>query len=103
MDATMILTPVPIGDLMQQVRDIVRAELESHKRADLKEKLLTPQETAELLRVSLVTLWQWEKDGRISKHKIGGRVYFKYDQIISSLETLKRYRKPTMVKEGSAL
>jgi len=90
----MILTPVPVAELMAQMRDIVRDELQQQQRNDLAEKLLTAQETADLLRVSLVTIWQWEKQGRITKHTLGGRTYFKYSEIMASLETLQRYRKP---------
>lgn len=91
----MILTPVPVADLMAQLREAIREEIQKQQRADLAEKLLTANETAELLRVSLVTLWQWEKQGRITKHTLGGRTYFKYSEIMAALETLQRYKKPT--------
>jgi excisionase family DNA binding protein len=94
MENTMILTSVSVNDLMQQVRDIVRDELKQQGRADLAEKLLTPKEAADLLRVSTVTVWQWEKQGRITKHTLGGRTYFKYAELMASLDTLQRYRKP---------
>jgi len=94
MDAQMILTPVSITSLMDGVREIVRAELQQQSRADLSEKLMTAKEAADLLRVSLVTLWQWEKQGRISKYSMGGRTYFKYSELLAGLDTLQRYRKP---------
>ena len=98
----MILTPVPITDLMAQMRDIVRDELQQQQRANLAEKLLTPKEAAELLRISLVTLWSWEKQARIVKHSMGGRTYFKYSELMGNLETLQRYRKPNMVRRANA-
>lgn len=90
----MILTPVPLADLMAKMRDVVRDELQQQSRADLSEKLMTAKEAANLLRVSLVTLWQWEKQGRIAKYALGGRTYFKYSELMASLETLQRYHKP---------
>jgi hypothetical protein len=63
------------------------------QRADLSEKLLTPKQTAELLQVSRVTLWAWEKQGRVTKYTIGGRTYFKHGEIMQGLETLQRSRK----------
>jgi len=98
----MILTPVPIADLMEQMRVIVRDELKQQKVADLSEKLMTAKEAADLLRVSLVTLWQWEKDGRISKYTLGGRTYFKYSELMANLNNLKRYSKPIMVRGAAA-
>lgn len=98
----LFLTPIPVADLMAQMRDIVRDELRQQQQADQSEKLLTPKETAELLRVSVVTIWQWEKQGRIVKHAIGGRTYFKYGELMASIETLNRYRKPNMVRRATA-
>ncbi len=102
MDAQMILSPVPIADLMAQMRVIVRDELRQQQAADLQERLLSPKQTAELLGVSLVTIWSWERAGRITKHSLGGRVFFKYSEIMANLSTLQRYRKPNMVKGAAA-
>lgn len=90
----MILTPVSLTTILDGFREIVRDELQQQSRADLSEKLMTAKEAADLLRVSLVTLWQWEKDGRISKYTLGGRTYFKYSELMANLSTLQRYRKP---------
>ncbi len=93
MDNTMILTPVSISDLMAQMRVIIRDELRQKQTEALAEKLLRANEAADLLRVSLVTLWQWEKQGRISKYTMGGRTYFKYSELMANLQTLQRYQK----------
>ena len=47
-----------------------------------------------MLKISIVTLWQWEKAGRVKKHKIGSRVYFKHSEIMAGIDTLQRYEKP---------
>ena len=93
-----ILSPVPVADLLNQVRNIIRDELEQQQQKDIQERLLTPQETADLLKVSKVTLWQWERDGRIKKHSIGAKTYFKYNEIMRSLDSLRKYVKPAMAK-----
>ena len=89
-----ILSPIDLGDLIAEIRAVVKDELRQQQTADLSEKLMTAKEAADLLRVSNVTLWQWEKQGRIIKHSIGGRTLFKYSEIMASLETLQRYQKP---------
>ncbi len=94
MEANILLSPVSIADLMANVRVIIRDELRQQQTSDLQEKLLTAKEAADLLRVSLVTLWQWEKQGRITKHSMGGRTYFKYSELMAGLDTLQRYKKP---------
>lgn len=72
--------------LSQCIREAVRAELQEHFRTDSKllsqeERLLSKQELAAELGVSLVTLSDWMKKGLpfLRLHK---RVYFKKSQVL---------------------
>jgi hypothetical protein len=49
------------------------------------EKLLTRKETADKLKISLVTLNDWTKRGMIQSYLIGGRVLYKDSEIEKSL------------------
>ncbi|MFN3801336.1 helix-turn-helix domain-containing protein [Belliella pelovolcani] len=49
------------------------------------EKLLTRKETADKLKISLVTLNDWTKRGLIQSYIIGGRVLYKDSEIEASL------------------
>jgi excisionase family DNA binding protein len=93
-----ISVQIPIDEIVSQVVKGVTAQLQQEKEKDTAEKLLTAKETADLLRVSLVTLWDWEKKGRVNKYRMGGRTFFKYSEVMANLETLQRYRKPAIVK-----
>lgn len=44
-------------------------------------ELLTREETAELLKISLTTLWHWSKKGILPSYGIGNRVYYKRGEI----------------------
>ena len=91
----LILTQVPLSEIINQVREVVRQEIEQVKNKEMEEKLLSPSETCKLFQpnISKVTLMAWAKDGKLTPHKIGGRVYFKYSEVMGSLKTLKRYKK----------
>ena len=52
-------------------------------------KLLTKQETAELLSVNLSTIHNWVKNGKLNPKGIGGRVYFDRDEVLNSIKSLK--------------
>jgi len=52
-------------------------------------EFITPKEAAELLKVSPVTLWRYEKQNKVKCYGIGGRRLYKRDEIINSL-TLKK-------------
>ncbi len=47
--------------------------------------ILTREETAQLLSISLPTLWNWTKKNILTAYGIGGRVYYKKDEVINSL------------------
>lgn len=49
------------------------------------EKLLTRKETADKLKISLVTLNDWTKRGMLQSYIIGGRVLYKDSEIEASL------------------
>lgn len=47
--------------------------------------ILTREETAKLLSISLPTLWNWTKKNILTAYGIGGRVYYKKDEVIQAL------------------
>ena len=47
--------------------------------------LLTREETAELLKINLSTLHNWTKEKKLTSYGIGGRVYYKRNEIVQSL------------------
>ncbi len=46
------------------------------------DELLTPDETAKLLKVSKVTVWDWEKKGLLKKHHIGNQVRYLRSEVM---------------------
>ena len=80
--------------LSQCIRDAVRAELQQHFKTSGSqppdsEKLLSKQELAAELGVSLVTLTDWMKKGLpfLRLHK---RVYFKKSEVLNAMrQTIK--------------
>lgn len=56
------------------------------------EKLLSPAEVCKLLSISKVTLSNWGKEGRLIQYRIGKRVYYKYGEVLSSMQHLKKYK-----------
>lgn len=51
--------------------------------------LLTPKETAKLLRISIPTLWRWQKQGKVKCYGIAGSRYYKRNEVVESLIELK--------------
>ena len=57
---------------VQQELNALKQRLEPKER----EELLTREETAEYLKISLSTLWHWSKKGILPSYGIGCRVYY---------------------------
>ncbi|MDB5156152.1 MAG: hypothetical protein JWR50_859 [Mucilaginibacter sp.] len=76
--------------LSQCIRDAVRAELQEHFRAGGSpqhddERLLSKQELAAELGVSLVTLTDWMKKG-LPYLRLHKRVYFKKSEVLQIMQ-----------------
>lgn len=56
-----------------------------------KDKLLSRQETADLLSVSLVTLWDWTKKDLIPAFKIGNKVRYKKSEVLEALQKMNKF------------
>lgn len=52
--------------------------------------LLTRHETADLLRVSLVTLNDWTNKGILLSYRLGNRVYYKRSEIDAAMTQIKK-------------
>lgn len=88
-----VLCPVPLDALIAQIREVVKQELEAKHQQAGAEKLISPAEACKLFEpaISKVTLSKWTTDGLIPMQKIGGRVYYKYSEVIEAGSKLKRY------------
>ena len=91
----LILSQIPLSNILDGLREIVREEIKAEKERDLQEKFLSPAETAKLFHppISKVTLSAWTKEGLLKDFRISGRVYYKYSEIIGAVKHLSRYKK----------
>lgn len=88
-----ILCPVPLDQLIQQIREVVRQELSDQKSADVLDKLLSPADAARLFGVVPKTLSAWNKQGLVESQRVGRRVFYKHSNLIAAGKTLKKYKR----------
>lgn len=50
--------------------------------------LLTREQTKELLHITQPTLRKWTKLGLLTAYGLGGRIYYKQDEILCALKVL---------------
>lgn len=89
-----ILSPIELQELLSGLRSVVKEELQAQQKQQLEEKLLSPAETCKLFQptISKVTLAAWSTQGLLNDYRIGGRVYYRYSEVIEAAKHLKRYK-----------
>ncbi len=87
MDNQIILTGTTVTALVQEIAKAVRSELATKQPAEqpTPDDLLSRQEAAELLRITLPTLRQRTKEGRLRGYRMGARVLYSRLEVIASL------------------
>lgn len=55
------------------------------------EKLLTREETAKMLSISLVTLWDWTRKDIIPAYRIGNKVRYKKSEVSEALQKMNKF------------
>lgn len=98
----LLLSPIKLEDLATAIETIVNKAIHEKHKSDLAERLLSPEETCKLFhpQISKVTLHNWERQGRLKKYRMGGRVFYKYSEVLAGLDSLKRYKKPQVKTQG---
>lgn len=90
-----LLSPIGLEDLISQVRIVVKEELASKQNAAMGEKFLSPADVCAMFQpsISKVSLSAWTKAGRLTAHRMGARVFYKYSEVIEAVTRLRKYKK----------
>jgi excisionase family DNA binding protein len=80
--------------LQTAISEAVKLEFQKFGNVPTPEKVeyITRKETAQILGVSLVTLCEWTKTGTLQGYRIGSRVRYKKDEVLSSLQKVQQIK-----------
>jgi hypothetical protein len=88
MENSIILHNISPADLEELIRKVVSEQLQEFRKNNTTEspdELLTREDACLLLKISLTSLWNWTKKGKLKAYGIGNRVYYKRGELIESL------------------
>ena len=68
---------------------MMKKQKQEEQLTNVPDELLTIDKAAELLKISKPTLWRWCKSGKLNKLAIGGRRYFRRDELLNSLKSVR--------------
>ena len=79
-------------NLIDKVADKVENIFLKHSRGlQTNETLLTREECAEMLSISLVTLWKYTRDNLVPAYRIGTKVRYKKSEILQALKKMNQF------------
>lgn len=80
------------NEILNGVSDVLKDFANNLQNND-NETLLTREETAKLLSVSLVTLWDWTKKDIVPAYRIGNKVRYKKSEVLNALQQMNKKAK----------
>lgn len=91
----LILSPISLVALKEEIATLIRHELAVSREAEVAYQLLSPKEACAVFKpaISKTTLVKWTKQGFLTAHRIGGRVFYRHSELVSAIHELKRYKR----------
>jgi len=86
MNEKTFLIPLTEEELKELIKSSLQEVIAENGPNRQRKELLTFKEVTSLLGISASTLNNWKRDGKIPFHRMGGRILFKYAEIVESLE-----------------
>ena len=86
------ITQLSPEDLKTLFKELLEKEISPLKDASAKKSvdpLFSRQEASRRLKIDLSTLHRWTRQGKISAHSIGARIYYKESSIQEALIEIK--------------
>jgi excisionase family DNA binding protein len=83
------ITPEQLQDEILRGVKVQLNELIKHFQPVKPSEFLTRNEVADLLKVDISTLYNWTKKGILIQYGIGGRVYYKRQEVEEAIIKLK--------------
>jgi excisionase family DNA binding protein len=78
-------------EIVKDVTDALKDFANSMQSND-NDKLLSRQETADLLGVSLVTIWDYTRKDIIPAYRIGSKVRYKKQEVLLALQQMNKFK-----------
>jgi hypothetical protein len=89
---TILVSGLTKEEFYAALREIVSEEVGAAlKTSAVDSELLSVKELQLFLKVSRVTIASWVKKGLLTKLGIGGRVFFRKEEVLASLNKIKKY------------
>jgi len=88
-----LVVTLKVGELENIINRSIEGALSKVPEAKPEETLMRRKEVAKFFSVSLVTVSEWMKAGKLPYHRINSRVFFKRSEILEAMGTNEKYKR----------
>lgn len=90
---TLQIQQISVVELSSIIKNSLREEITNLNQKSLdtskeQEELLTRKDVLEMLKISSVTLWNWQKTGKVKVYKFSNKCFYKRNELVDSLMSL---------------
>lgn len=89
----MKLVVIELEELKSLINDAVAAAVKQHRTPEEPDAIMRKAEVAQELKVSLKTIGQWMKEGKLPYHRIKSRVFFRRSEVLEAMKLPLKYRR----------
>jgi len=92
--AQVFLNGFNLDELLEKIGQVIDSKLQvaTQNTKENQSKFITRKEVAQLLKISLPTLSQWTKEGKLQSYKPGNRVLYKQDEVLLAVDKVATYK-----------
>jgi hypothetical protein len=80
--------PQIVGEIHDMLSLVIEQLNQMEAKAEQHNELMTRKQTAEYFKCDISTIHLWTKKGKLTKHCIGNRVYYKRSEITQNMTKL---------------
>ncbi len=88
-----LVVTLNVSDLKHIINESIENAISKTPTAKEEDSILRRKDVAKLFSVSLVTIADWMKTGKLPYHRINSRIFFKKSELMECIEIKEKYKK----------
>jgi hypothetical protein len=87
-----LLVTLNVNDLKLIIDKSIESAISKTQKPTEEETILRRKDVAKLFSISLVTIADWMKTGKLPYHRINTRIFFKKSELMKCIEIKEKYK-----------
>ena len=88
-----LVVTLNVSDLKHIINESIENAISKTPTVKEEDSILRRKDVAKLFSVSLVTIADWMKTGKLPYHRINSRIFFKKSELMECIEIKEKYKK----------